>query len=362
MTKLTIDLRMINSSGIGTYLRNLIPLILENMPNYSYVLIGNEKELINFKWVKSANVEIINCSVPIYSIMEQIILPRIIPKDTSLFWSPHYNIPIFYRGRLMVTIHDMLHLALPKFAKGFMKQLYALFMFRMVCRKAKVINCISSFTKKELLTFCGKICDKVVVTHLGVEEQWFNISAERRPHSNPYIICVGNVKPHKNIKALILAFEKIVDKIPHDLIIIGKKEGFITGDQQVEELAEKIGGRIIFTGYLDHQILEQYYFYADALIFPSLYEGFGLPPLEAMACGCPVIASNAAAIPEICGESVLYCDPDSHVDLSNKIEMLLSNVTLKNSLSIKGQSHARKYSWSKCSQQLREMIDEVISK
>jgi glycosyltransferase involved in cell wall biosynthesis len=358
--KITIDLRMILSSGIGTYLSNLIPLVISSLPYVKFSLLGKPEEIIKFEWSQDKHIEIIDCRSPIYSISEQYELLRKIPENTDLFWSPHFNIPILYKGKLLVTIHDLFHLALPEYVGGIHKQLYAKAMFSMVKRKASSIVCVSNYTMLELERLTRFYQQNIDVVYNGVDDSWFQIKKGENPHQKPYLLYVGNVKPHKNLFTLIQAFEIIKDKIPHDLVIVGKKEGFITGDHVVASKASGLGDRVRFTGFIEDEILKQYFAYANALVFPSLYEGFGLPPLEAMASGCPVIVSNTASLPEVCGDAVLYCDPRSPQDIADKIQKIIYDYSLRDTLNQKGLERAKLFTWEKCASETVSVIEEVL--
>jgi glycosyltransferase involved in cell wall biosynthesis len=254
---------------------------------------------------------------------------------------------LFYRGRLLVTVHDLFHLAMPELSGGLHKRLYAKYLFSAVRRKSRALVFDSEFTSSEFLRLVGKPRSGVHVIHLGVDGRWFNLPKRSRPYSAPYILYIGNVKPHKNLAALISAFRTIHKEIPHDLVIAGKSEGFITGDNEAKEsaLASDIRGRVVFTGLVDQETLEQYYCHADGFVFPSLYEGFGLPPLEAMACGCPTVVSSAASLPEVCGDAALYCDPYSPEDIAKKILQIVRDADLRSRLKEKGLVRAAAFSW-----------------
>jgi len=135
------------------------------------------------------------------------------------------------------------------------------------------------------------------------------------------------------------------DRIPHDLLIVGQREGFITPDEAVGAKALELGNRVHFTGHVDNATLQQCYAHADALVFPSLYEGFGLPPLEAMACGCPAAVSRAASLPEVCGDAALYFDPHNESDIAEKIERIVSDVELRSELVARGKERAHSFRW-----------------
>ncbi|WP_141604625.1 glycosyltransferase family 4 protein [Terrilactibacillus laevilacticus] len=361
MKKIVIDIRMYNSSGIGTYLQNILPFIISSLPNYTFVLLGNESDLNNVNF-NINNITKIKCNSKIYSINEQIELISKIPKDTDLFWSPHYNVPIMYKGNLLVTVHDLFHLAMPQFVEGLHKKLYAKLMFAILSRKAKKIICVSKFTFNEYKKYIKGGQDKLICINNGVNKSWFNIvSKDNLKCSKPYFIYVGNVKPHKNLSNLIEGFKLVKDKIPHNLVIVGKKEGFITTDKKVFNEAQVLSNRIQFTGYLEKDLLEQYIKNASALIFPSLYEGFGLPPLESMACGCPAIVSNSASIPEVCGNAALYFNPNSPIDISKKLIQFNNDRSLRESLIIRGKKQATLYKWEDSAKKTLSIIKEILN-
>ncbi|XID91102.1 glycosyltransferase family 4 protein [Paenibacillaceae bacterium WGS1546] len=361
MRNIAIDMRMINYSGIGTYLRGLVPLIIDNMKEVHFHLIGNPKEL--GAYLSDTNrISIIDCTVPIYSFNEQVELVKKIPRDTDLLWVPHYNIPIFYRGKMLVTVHDVLHLAYPQFARGVHKRMYVNLLFKAISIKANKVITVSRFSRNEIIKYTVVKQEKIHAIYNGVDNPWREIKGEKRGalSSSPYLLYVGNVKPHKNLRSLVKAFELIKDKIPHRLIIIGKKEGFVTGDTGLEAEAERLGDRIQFTGFVDNNALLQYYRNADMMVFPSLYEGFGLPPLEAMASGCPVLVSERASLPEVCGDAALYFNPESSQDISDKILLVATDPDLKKRLMIKGKQQVESFTWGKCAVATIDIINRIL--
>jgi glycosyltransferase involved in cell wall biosynthesis len=354
VSNITVDARMINSSGIGTVIKNILKRMIVLKPEWNFFILGDLLTLKKYNFLKCDNVKLISCNAPIYSIKEQIELVKRIPKDTDIMWSPHYNIPIFYKGKLIVTIHDVFHLAMPQFVKGMHKQLYARFMFNMVKYKANKIICVSNFTASELEKYVSIDKNKVEVVYNGIDKEWFNVNLEKPVYDKPYLLYVGNVKPHKNLVNLVKAFELIKDKIPHDLIIVGKKEGFITGDKNIFKLTKKMSDRIIFTGYIDDNLLKQYYKQADLFIFPSLYEGFGLPPLEALATGTRVICSDILVLKEICKNMVDYFEP---LDIESISRCIIKNINNKKNDSI---INFYDYNWNICVRKYIEVIESII--
>lgn len=355
MKNITVDARMINSSGIGTVIKNILKRMIVLKPEWNFFILGNLLELRKYDFFKQNNVKLISCEAPIYSIKEQIELIKKIPKETDIMWSPHYNIPIFYKGKIVVTVHDVFHLAMPQFVKGCHKRLYAKFMFQMIKYRADKIICVSKFTASELKKYVGIDQSNIKVIYNGIDEEWFNIKIGKPIHNKPYLLYVGNVKPHKNLINLVKAFDLIKDKIPHDLIIVGKKDGFITGDNNIFKLTEKMSDRVIFTGYIDDNLLKQYYKQADLLIFPSLYEGFGLPPLEALAIGTRVICSDIPVLKEICGDMVEYFNP---LDIKSISKSIIKNIIID--IKPENINLLDKYNWEKSIEKYIYIIEELL--
>jgi len=362
MTHITIDCRMLDASGIGTYIRSVVPRIVRSRPEWQFALIGPEARMREMDWTSLGNATVIGCTAPIYGIREQFAVLRCIPQGTHLFWSPHYNIPVLYRGKMLVTVHDVLHLAMPQYAKGVLKQTYARAMFRAVRRHAQAVICDSDFTVAELQRLTPPSPQIVRRIYNGVDDNWFQVSETLSPHARPYLVYVGNVKPHKNLCTLLDAFGRVKDNIAEDLIIVGKREGFITGDDNIAEYARDLGDRVVFTGYVSDDLLHQYVAHAVALVFPSLYEGFGLPAVEAMAAGCPVLASNAASIPEVCGDAALYCDARNPDDLATGILRIAQDAELREILRQRGPQRARMFSWDACADETANIMLEVLER
>jgi glycosyltransferase involved in cell wall biosynthesis len=241
-----------------------------------------------------------------------------------------------------------------------MKLAYAKLMFRTVRRLARKVICVSDFTAREFERLVGAKAGQLEVIHNGMDESWFASISSMRMQENPYFLFVGNVKPHKNIQGLIRAFAAIAERIPHDLVIVGQRSGFITADRVAEKLAREIGSRVKFTGFVELAELRQWYGHAAALVFPSFYEGFGFPPLEAMAVGCPVIASNVAAVPEVCGDAALYCDPHDVRSISAAMLTITEDMALREQLVLKGERQAHKYRWADAAARTGAILQSVI--
>jgi glycosyltransferase involved in cell wall biosynthesis len=352
---------MLFAAGIGRYLSSLLPRLIAADPTVGYDLLCDPAEVHarGADWTRLPRIGLRELRAPIYSLREQILFPRVVAAGTDLFWAPHYNFPIAYRGRLLVTVHDVFHLANPDLVGGVHRRVYARAMFELLSRRANRIVCVSRFTADELARRVGVDSRKVRVIHNGVDRSWFVDGAGASPSDRPYLLAVGNVKPHKNLRRLIHAFARIADDVQHDLILVGKQEGFLTSDQEVQRMALGLGKRVRFTGVIDDVELRRYLQNADVLVFPSLYEGFGLPPLEAMACGCPVVVSRIGALEEVCGDAALYCDPVDETDIARQIRRLLEDRILRAEMIERGKVQAERFSWDRSATETREALQEA---
>lgn len=357
LRKVAIDARLIQSSGIGRFIKNLVSAIKES--SFSLSLLGYAKDeglLASYR-----PQEIIRMTSPIYSIKEQLELFRKIPKS-DLFISPHFNIPLLpIRAKKRITvIHDVYHLAhqneFPWWSRFFLKMMY-----RQAIQRSDLVVTVSHFSKNEILRYLNVKGERIEVIYNGLSLSHFSaikeesVKARLREKyglSKRIILAVGNVKPHKNLARLISAVEAMKEEV--ELVIVGKREGFYQDEKIV---ASK---RVRFLGEIDDLELVVLYSISEVMVFPSLYEGFGLPPLEAMAIGCPVIASTAASLTEILGEAPLYIDPLSVKSIQEAIESVLGQPELQKEMIRKGFLQAAKYSEEKAKKSLLNLLHNVI--
>jgi glycosyltransferase involved in cell wall biosynthesis len=358
---IAVDARMIEASGIGTCIAQWLPRLIAARSDLDFVLLGPASTLRELPWTHGSNVRVIGLDAPIYSLREQISLLHCTPRGTDVFWSPHYNIPLAWRGRLVVTIHDLAHLALPEMVDGAHRRAYARFMFHRVSRSAEAIATDSDFTRTEFERLVGVRRAKPEVVHPGVDRSWFEVSASPAPHPGRYLLYVGNVKPHKNLGRLVEAFAQLRSGVECDLLIVGKNEGFLSPDTGLRGAAAALGPRVQLLGEVSQGLLKRYVAHAQALVLPSLYEGFGLPPLEAMACGCPAIVSQTASLPEICGDAALYCDPLDPASIAGAMLRVLTQPDLRDTLRCRGLQRARRFTWEGSAQTLLNIFDRVLA-
>jgi glycosyltransferase involved in cell wall biosynthesis len=355
---LFIDVRMARHSGIGTYIRNVVGRIASGPASERITLLGDAQREPAFAGLASRPFD-----AGIYSVREQFLPLRMGVAKTDCYWCPHYNMPGLLRARQVVTVHDTCHLAMPQFTGGIVKRAYATLLFRTVSVRAKRIICDSQATADELVRLTGADSRKLEVIHLGVDEFWFGGTDSVRPVNAPYFLFVGNVKPHKNLRRLLAAFRLLRADLPsHRLIIVGKKDGFITGDQEVFREAQSLGDAVSFTGFVSDEELRAYLQHAEALAFPSLYEGFGLPILEAMAAGCPVVASNLKVHREIAGDLPVYCDPYSEEAIAAALrEAVAFTAPQRATLVEAGDAHAKTFNWDRCARETMNVLEGVLN-
>ena len=347
---LTIDARMINASGIGRYLRELLPFIVNK---FKVTLLGRSEELKKFPWFNK--VSVIKCRSPIYSIKEQFELPLKIPK-CDIFWSPHYNIPLLpiKAKKRIVTIHDTYHLAFQS-NLNLLQKSYAKFMTNKAIKLSDAIITVSNFSKSEIIKYT-KTLKSINVIYNGINK---NLFANKENSKENFILYVGNIKPHKNLVRALTAFSLIKGK-NLQFKIIGYKETLATVDNQAIKLAQKLGRRVEFIGYVNDNTLRKLYQQAKLFLFPSLYEGFGFPPLEAMACGTPVIVSNVASLPEICGDAAFYVNPYDVNDIARGMETVLKDENLQKELIQKGLERVKLFSWKISAEKLLKIMENLV--
>lgn len=352
MIKVGFDARMIRHSGIGTYIRGILSILVWK-DKFDFTLFGSLDKIKNYPTKKVA------ADFPIYSVQEQFLFPRLLEQaQLELLHVPHYNAPLTYKGKLVVTVHDLIHL---KFSPSRFAYIYARMMLGRVCKKAKIIITDSQNTKKDIVQLLGVDEKKIRVIYPAVDDEFF--STEMKYTNSPilreigedYILYVGNIKPTKNVETLVQSFLLAKKKIP-DLRL------FLAGKNFMPEYTKQFDGQsdIRFLGEFDHDLLIQLYHRARLFVFPSSYEGFGLPPLEAMASGVPVICSNAASLPEVVGDAAMLFDPKDTARLSEVICELWEDENKRKVLSTKGLERAKKFSWQKCAEEIAEVYEECI--
>lgn len=362
MTKLHIgiDLRMYRMAGIGRYLQNLLPDLIPLLDVAEISILGRSADLAAEKWLSDPRIRFTEFQPRIFSVAEQLAPVSGQYRDLDLLWAPQYNIPFLYQGKLLVTIHDLCQLAYPETLGNSLQRSYAKYLLSVVAKRASAIMCVSEFTASEIQKYLRVGRERLVVTYPEVGpfgESW--TSQPARTAGSPYLLAVGNIKKHKNLPRLISAFCGVQDRIPHDLVLVGKREGFLNSETQFQGPAFP-EGRVRFTGHVSDDELRRYYRNATALIFPSFYEGFGFPLVEAMAEGCPIACSNAASLPEVAGDAALLFDPFSIESVAEAVLRIATDAVIRDSLMAKGRERVQRFAGNSCATLTATTINRLL--
>ncbi len=370
---IVIDCRFVRHSGIGRYVREIVPRLLRHMSREKFTLLVSRGEWdeVFVQQCKAAHAFFCHVEAGMYSLREQWEIPLRIPR-CDVFWAPHYNAPLLplRARRKIVTIHDMAHLALQD-GMSLPKRLYARLFFWNAAHRYDRVFTDSEFSCREILHYEDIAREKVDVHYIAADTDSYRPCGDeerkrevRRLYALPedYFLFVGNVKPNKNLRRMLEAYAIFRREGGHaSLAIVGKKEGLMTGEAGMEEHVRSlgIGDHVLFTGFVADEHLPVIYSAARAFVFPSLYEGFGLPPLEAMACGCPTIVSRAASLPEVCGDAALYVDPHDSRDIAGRLREITDCPQTAQKLVERGFHQVRRFSWEDTVRGIAAVLEEL---
>lgn len=268
----------------------------------------------------------------------------------KVFFTPGFNPVLSSPLPFVFTIHDLIHLYAPGKGKLVNNLFYEILMKPAIRQAYKIIT-VSEFSKKTIIDWSGVDDSKIVVVKNGISEN-LTLNGERHQPGYPYLLHVGNTKAHKNVTRLIQAFTNAKIDAGIKLILTGVRTPELS--EQISTL--NLESRIVFSGKITEEELAKYYRGAVALTFPSLYEGFGLPPLEAMACGTPVLTSNITSLPEVTGDAALLIDPYYVDSISNGIEQIVNDASLRAELISKGLQHIKLFSWDNTTEEIQKIL------
>lgn len=358
--KIGIDARFFNESGVGRYLRNLIKNLqqLDKKNNYFIFLLPKDFD----KFSSNKNFEKVLADFPWYGFAEQFKFPALLRKyNLDLAHFPHFNVPIFYTGKFVVTIHDLIHqhrqmgkttTLNPVYFK--IKQLGYRKVFKTAVNKSQKIFVPSSSVKQLLLTEWHIPSSKITITSEAVDDKIISLANKMTSTkiqailkqyriNSAFIFYVGNAHPHKNVEGLIEAFLKLKMKHQNLQLVLSGYDHFFW--QRIKK--DSKDPAIIFTGFVSDEQLVALYKSAQIFVMPSFEEGFGIPMLEAMACGCPVAASKTASLSEVGQDAAIYFNPGNIDDMTEKLEEVLGSKNLRTKLIEKGEQRVQEFSWEK---------------
>lgn len=362
--RIGIDARMVNESGIGRYLRNLLVHLQKLDKDNEYYIFLRKEDFLKLKF--GQNFTKILANFQWYGVKEQIRFPQLLGQyKLDLVHFPHFNIPILYGCRFVVTIHDLIHQHFQIRRTSTLSPVtfriktygYKLVFKKAVSRSVKILT-PTKFVKEQLIDEWKVNPDKIVVTPEAVEEEIIKLSQKKMKSliKGDYLFYIGNVHPHKNIKKLIEAFKIIRQKRPGLKLVLSGKENHFW--RRLKDEHHEDG--VVYTGYVSDEQMVGLYKYAQAFVMPSLEEGFGIPVLEAMACNCPVVASDIGVIREVGGKAVAYFDPKDEKDMAEKIKKVISSKTIGNKLISLGKDRYQDFSWEKLARQTLEVYYSCV--
>jgi glycosyltransferase involved in cell wall biosynthesis len=352
--RVAIDVRKLHDFGVGTYVQNLVQSLarLDHDTEYALVCRREDCERIeqlgpNFRPVpdRSGN----------YSIAEQFTIPLGLARlRPDLFHAPHYVLPALTPCRSVVTIHDCIHLMFPQYLPGRLAHTYARIALWLATHRSARVLTVSEASKRDILRFFQIPAEKVDVIYNAIDDRFSEAAdpaqmtrvRERYQLHDRFLLYSGNVKPHKNLERLIDAFHRLRQRGFTDiqLLITGSEiSRYATLRRAVHRY--NLHKHVRFLGFLSVETLAILYRLADVFVFPSLYEGFGLPPLEAMACGTPVLTSNVSSLPEVVDDAALLIDPYDPESIADGMEQILSDDALRTDLIRRGRARAGSFSW-----------------
>lgn len=363
------DARMWNHAGIGRYSRELMSAMLKKQRPYGFCLFGKEGLLEGLPEPAGNRVACRKAQSRIYGLAEQWEM-GLAGHEVDLMHVPHFNCSVLGAKKLVVTIHDLIYLRdTASMKSGFLGRWYVDHLFRTIRRKAAAILTVSEYTKNDLLDYLpGLSAERVFVTPEAAAAVFCQKNDTEKSERirriyqlhKPFVLFVGTLKSHKNVPVLIKAMAQLRGerKCRHDLVLVGRSD---LRNKPVFDLIQKYGEWVRhFESVIDEDLVTVYNL-AECLAMPSLMEGFGLPVLEAMQCGTPVVLSRKTALEEVGGEAAIYCEPSSQDSVAEALYSVLSDSELRGTLAKEGLERARLFSWEKTAQRTLEVYQKVLS-
>ena len=368
MLRIAFDIRKVNEFGVGTYIWNLVRNLAAIDHQNEYLLAGSQRNFHelgplppNFKQLYQPEEEGLwrnNIALP-FDLHRQ---------HVDVVHIPHHEAPFFTPSKLVVTIHDCVHLLFPHEDSSKFGNYRSYLRTKRVVQTAKQVLAVSRSTKEDLINIFELPDSKISVVHNALDERFaFTHTADERKQvleryqlKDPFVLYSGKIRPHKNLHRLIEAFAVLKNELAESekyknlkLIIIGDE---LSKHQYLRLTVIRSGAQqdVRFFGFVPYPILRVFYQSAELFAFPSLYEGFGLPPLEAMANRTPVLASNTSSLPEVLEDAAILVNPENVFDIARGMKLILSDDVLRQKLIQKGLEQVAKFSWKLAAQRVLE--------
>ena len=365
--KVFIDARMFYHSGIGRYGRSLYRELRRLAPRDDFTLAASAPVRRRFAAEEKARVRFIPFEAPVYGWREQVwggYLSWCCRRRFNVFHFPHFNVPCLLPAGVVVTCHDLIHLLFPQNFPAH-KVFFARRLFERLARQARRIIVVSQCTRRDFIRFFPEAEDKLRVIHNGVDESFRPLPAadcerfKRRQALGDFLLYVGNCKAHKNWLRLIEVYAALRRRYRGLKLVFLSQDERCRGQVLKTAAAWKLEeGDVLFRSPGCRELV-YYYNAAALLVLPSLYEGFGLPALEAMACGTPVVAAAGSSLPEVTGDAAVLVDPRCVDSILAAVEQVLEDSQLRDDLRRRGLARARNFSWRKTASETWRVYQEV---
>lgn len=372
--KIAIDIRRIEDFGVGTYIRNLIKTLASRDFENEYILLGDPQKASGAASFPD-NFRLVNCNRPSGTLRMHLQLHRLLQgHGADVLHIPYTRVAPLVPCSYLMTVHDVAEF-LPQYdsRRGFQQSLRLRWIQRAL-RQAHRILAVSNATKGDIVNLFGVPPEQITVVENAIDERFIHRTRqeerlkvlERYRVTDPFLLYVGSAKPQKNVARLIEAFAVIKSEL-RDHPVYRNLRLLIIGDEISEHsdlrravVRTRMQNEVRFLGFVPIETLRVFYQSAEVFVFPSLHEGFGLPPLEAMAQGTPVVTSNVSSLPEVVGEAAVLVNPENVFDIARGVQQVLLNDDLKEQLRIKGRLHLERFSWERSVDQVLGIYAETV--
>jgi glycosyltransferase involved in cell wall biosynthesis len=372
--RVAIDIRRAGDYGLGTYIRNIVNQLARIDDDSRYLLIGERRHVAEFDSLPS-NFELLEYAHQPGTLSTHLHLPWLLRKRrVDILHMPWFYAPAIVPSRLLITVHDLSDVLAPPVGASPPVQTGRLFFARRALNRADHIFAVSHASKRDLARFFHIPESKISVVYDAVDERFLTEPLpadadrilERHAVNSPYVLYAGNIRPQKNLPRLIEAFAVAKAELRGNpefdqlkLLVIGEALNR-HADLRRAVVRARVREDVRFLGFVPRPVLRVFYSRALAFLFPSLYEGFGLPPLEAMAHGTPVLTSNVSSLPEVFQEAALLVNPENVFDIARGIRQILTENALRQTLRRRGYERARMYSWEHAARLVHAAYHSVL--
>lgn len=357
----------VNASGIPNYIRRLLKGFSAVGEDHEFFLYTNRPIPEDLHLPDNFSTVILNRPSPRFQLWFQTALPRRLKKDRiDVFHGLFSRLPLLLPVPGVITVHDLSAYKMPGLHKRHTHMTNLL--YPMFVKKASAIIAVSAFTAKEIVSCFPGASRKTVVVHEAAPPEYSMVTEgpalertrEKLDLPSRFVLFLGTLEPRKNLPRLLEAFSAICDEIPHKLVLSGPI-GWKSSELKAKLQDPAIRSRVQLTGFVDAGDIPALLSLAEIFVYPSLYEGFGLPVLEAMACGTPVITSSTSSLPEVAGDAALLVDPESVPAISKAVVRLAGDENLRENLRERGLERSRRFSWTRAAGETLDVYRQMIA-